>query len=77
MRPFEDFANLFVLIFTLRFAILRLLRAGLLVVGELVLDLVEVSLQVLTLLRFHLNTGGWFLSLKKRLQMMVVKVVKG
>ena len=59
MRPFKDFANLFIFIFALEFAILRLLRAGvLIVVGELVLDVVEVGLQVLTLLRFHLNTGS-------------------
>ena len=79
MRPFEDFANLFIFIFALEFAIFRLLRAGvLIVVGELVLDVVEVGLQVLTLPRFHLNTG--FLSRvltvrnRKRLRLGVFKL---
>ena len=48
---------MFVFFLALRFAILRVLRAGIFIVAELVLDVVEVGLQVLTLLGVHLQLG--------------------
>ena len=51
---------MFVFFLALRFAILRVLRAGVFIVAELVLDVVEVGLQVLTLLGVHLHAVGSF-----------------